>query len=102
MDDGHIRDAKRRQECPWVTDRNSWNLYLDKTTSPHTHLRAGLFTGVEAFTNVFLEIFTDYRLYIFPQIETPDQPTGGCISGTEKNKSHNLFLSGQNNPEIYF
>lgn len=44
----------------------------------------------------------DNRLDVYRQIETPDQSIGGCISGTKKNESHNLILSGQNNPEVRF
>ena len=58
--------------------------------------------GVDNRPVAYSQKKADNRLCVYHQIETPDQPTGGCISGTEKNESYNLILSGQNNPEVHF
>jgi hypothetical protein len=66
------------------------------------HVRLDEAVGVDNRPAVYSQKKADNRLCVYHQIETPDQPTGGCISGTEKNESHNLILSGQNNPEVHF
>ena len=71
--------------------------FFDKTTGPHTRLRAELFTGVDNRLCRYCQGKADYRPYVFAQIKT-----WGCISGKTFFSIDDLFLSGHNNPRVHF
>ena len=71
--------------------------FFDKTTGPHTRLRAELFTGVDNRLCVYCQNKADYRLYVFTQIKT--KSAGGVFREKLFFRSMICFCLGITIPE---